>query len=732
MRKHVPLLLLLLAFVIVTQIYRWALLPFEGPDETEHIAYALKVRETGQLPDPDADWNSLIAQEAAQPPLYYVTIALWSRLRHYDALDAEPVPNPWKGSPAPFTSADNRNFFMMSPYQHALTNGEHQVAAADVWMRHVSLGYGVLAVVGVYLAGLALFSRGWALLAAMGVAFNPQILQASAVVGNDIGSIGFGALILAGALWLYDDPHNLRLLILTGSAMGLGSLAKVNGLTLWAIPALSVGLGWWNKSHPPTPSAHMGKGNAARRYNTVLRSLLMMIGVAAVIGGWWYVRGLILYDDPFGLQPHLKSPWGLDDPMPLRILADFMPEILQWTWANLGWRGIQPEVWGYALPVLLVGLGAVGWVSRKPDGRALVLVVMVMLGFVAIWRWSRVSSIVPGRLLLPYFHAFVLLVVWGLQRWGVRARLWMAGALGGMAIVLGVGTLYAAFAPPQLLDSAPDSLEGPVLDFGGPRFLGFQVDQHAIHTGDEREFMLCWQAPASDELVAVPYAFALHIVGPENTVVGRRESYPGMGRYTLWQPAGIFCDKFGMEITGTLESGRVYGLALALFDFATGESLTRTDEIGTKVPTTFIGSMWSPALPVDGDELAAAPYQFGDVALIDYDVVQNGDSLQLAFVWATHAAPRQNYNLFIHLIDDAGTVMRQVDPVLGGDRYPAWAWGQGERIRQTVTLEELPAGDYRIAVGIYQPETFVRLLATAANGERLADDAVVLETIRVE
>jgi hypothetical protein len=99
--------------------------------------------------------------------------------------------------------------------------------------------------------------------------------------------------------------------------------------------------------------------------------------------------------------------------------------------------------------------------------------------------------------------------------------------------------VYPAFGPPALADSPPDDLQGPVIDYGGMSFVGYQIDDPAIHLHDWKRVKLCWETLPNHREIPVPYAFALHIVGPENTILGGRESYPGLGTYTLWEPGKL-------------------------------------------------------------------------------------------------------------------------------------------------------------------------------------------------
>jgi hypothetical protein len=92
--------------------------------------------------------------------------------------------------------------------------------------------------------------------------------------------------------------------------------------------------------------------------------------------------------------------------------------------------------------------------------------------------------------------------------------------------------------------------------------------------------------------------------------------------------------------------------------------------------------------------------------------------------------------IFKHLVDEQGNLVAQADGPPQNGRYPTSILEPGEQILDT-HLFDLPdglqSGEYQILVGVYHPETGVRLPAINMNNERLTNDAVILHkvTIRV-
>lgn len=129
----------------------------------------------------------------------------------------------------------------------------------------------------------------------------------------------------------------------------------------------------------------------------------------------------------------------------------------------------------------------------------------------------------------------------------------------------------------------------------------------------------------------------------------------------------------------------------------------------------------TPSTPIDiafGDELA----------LVGYDLGQTAASLDLTLYWHALQKPMHSYKMFVHVIDEAsGNVVAQQDYVPQNWQYPTNFWLADEYVTDQLALDltAVPAGNYLIKVGIYQPETGNRLPTTPA----FPDDSVQLSTI---
>jgi hypothetical protein len=125
-----------------------------------------------------------------------------------------------------------------------------------------------------------------------------------------------------------------------------------------------------------------------------------------------------------------------------------------------------------------------------------------------------------------------------------------------------------------------------------------------------------------------------------------------------------------------------------------------------------------------------ADVRFGDdFRLLGYDLAQAGDALELTLHWQALRHPVTYYKIFVHLFDpQTQAVVAQDDAVPRRWTYPTTWWEAGEVVSDEIplSLEEVPPGQYRLAVGVYDPEDGERLVVVDAAGEELPEGRLVL------
>jgi len=124
------------------------------------------------------------------------------------------------------------------------------------------------------------------------------------------------------------------------------------------------------------------------------------------------------------------------------------------------------------------------------------------------------------------------------------------------------------------------------------------------------------------------------------------------------------------------------------------------------------------------------------VTLVGYDINTSAMapdySVELTLWWGSIGDMGNDYTGFVHVVDNQGRIVVQQDRLLQQGTRPTSSWPTGILVKQKYHLQLGPdtaPGDYVINVGLYYWETGERLAVWDENGDRLPDDAIVLETI---
>jgi hypothetical protein len=194
-----------------------------------------------------------------------------------------------------------------------------------------------------------------------------------------------------------------------------------------------------------------------------------------------------------------------------------------------------------------------------------------------------------------------------------------------------------------------------------------------------------------------------------------------------WQAGEVVRGEYSLQVEPFLETGK-HALTLTLVDAAPGV------EQGSPVT---LGQLAIETLPRDFAEPTPsqeAYVQFGkSILLRGYDLQPLADSLELLLYWQAKQRVERSYKVFVHLVDPStGSVVAQNDAVPRQWMYPTHWWESGEVVEDLIILplDEIPSGRYLLRVGIYEPDTAIRLSAYSKDGERYEGDIVTLAEVQ--
>jgi hypothetical protein len=117
--------------------------------------------------------------------------------------------------------------------------------------------------------------------------------------------------------------------------------------------------------------------------------------------------------------------------------------------------------------------------------------------------------------------------------------------------------------------------------------------------------------------------------------------------------------------------------------------------------------------------------------LLDYLLDHDGNELRLTLRWRSERWMETDYVVFVHVLDPAtGFPIAQDDSMPRRWAYPTTYWSLGEVVTDTIpiSLQGLPPGSYRVAVGVYDPGTMDRLEALLGGASPEPVDQIVLPT----
>ncbi|MBC7225669.1 MAG: glycosyltransferase family 39 protein [Thermoflexales bacterium] len=738
-RKSVHLLIGI--FLALGVLFALTIPPFESPDEPFHLNTIRYITVHHALPPRAMPQHRLLtgadvarsleyaeAKVFYAPPLYYAVGALltsWTEMRDLPALL---VPNPnWVIGWAPTAGPDpwNKNF-----YVRLVWRPKGDTVPALYLLRMLSLGFGAITIFSTHTLACRLWpNRPWmALGAAAIVALNPQFVALSAGVTNDNLLIALCTLFFAHIPSCIQRGTGRQWAVLGGIA-GLALLTKQSGLLLLPIGSLATicQQASWEKR---------------------LRDAGLFLVAALAPSLWWYLRGLMLYGDPLGFGPHFAG----QIPLAHFGLREAWT-VFQTYWAAFGWGLIlvdRPVYWGIATLMGLAGIGLL--CALRPDGSwgglphptrcALFLFALAFgLNAIALVRWALATGAPYGRLLFPTIAPVAILTAYGLSqytRW--KAPHLVLWAIAGVALAFNAYIpwhyIRPAFTLTRPVQQIPRGVQSVNVNFqNGLQLLGYEIFRGPMKSGHPVTLTLYWYTPIS---LTERYRIWVQF-GPQDPTryVAGEDTWLGGTLYPsdLWKPGEIVRQTHILSIPDWAPAPGLYWLRIGLTDGQTGR-IPLQDQSGDMVAL----GPWR-LLPAHSPPPPSCPtdYRLGDTIRLDgyglsWEQEGGQEYLTVTLHWRAEEEVREDYTVFVHLLDGEGNLVSQHDgPPRGGD-YPTSWWRRGERVLDThwLPLGKRPEGPLILRVGMYHPETLERIPAYDGTGQRLAEDVVAFPEVQPE
>ncbi len=207
-----------------------------------------------------------------------------------------------------------------------------------------------------------------------------------------------------------------------------------------------------------------------------------------------------------------------------------------------------------------------------------------------------------------------------------------------------------------------------------------------------------------------------------------RENYPTY----LWVPGEIVDDGFAVPVAANAPAG-VYSVRLGWYHVENGQAvslplmqaghpLAETSVVIGPIkiggpPPGVVTPIFSPEHPLN--------VNLGEIiALRGYDLKLQERAIQLKLYWQSVAQTNIDYTVFVHIRDQAGAIVAQLDSPPAAGKYPTSLWDKGEVIPDTFTLDVPSAVKpalSQLVVGLYDAKTGTRLTVPGSG-----DNSVLL------
>lgn len=706
---------------------------FEPPDELQHYQFVRSLLTRKQLPVQELDGN---ISQFHQPPLYYLGGALL--VAAIEDPETLPERNPfWAYFAAGEVDRDNKNQFLNPLSQAFPYEGTALVVhGLRLWSLLLALG----TVVGVWLVGTTIWPARPTMVAALLAlaVLNPMFLYVSGAVNNDSLVILCGAFILWFTLRAMSDGFSWPTITFIGLIWSLALLAKVTGLMLAAVWGTALILVSWQ----------------TRDWRLFFSRLGVIIGIVFLVAGWWFIRNIELYGEPFALERQLAV-WGS------RIQFNWshlIPDLsYAWTtfWGRFGYGQVpMPQIiyWALFFGTLVALMGLIIGYRRSTDltpwrtweRRVILVLGIATLVYIAsiIYYIFRSPTGANGRYVFPILPAFAVLLVLGLTSWIKRIASQRLLHI-GIVIFMMVLALYSigfllprTYAQPRLIDESEvqKQFDNPqqVIWNEQVELLGVSFDSTDINQGQSVTVTTCW---TTGDAIDEDYTMAIHLLDNAFQSYGQRDSYHGQGKFptSFWQPGDIFCDSYEIEVLREIENPLVADVSLTLYIYGSGEKLMAETGVGNVIDIVPVGQvklMPSEGPAVADDEVTSlAAFEQG-LSLVDFQWnavdVSPGQDVTVTIKWHASEPLHENYTVFAHLLDASGQLVAQSDGIPRNGAYPTNFWGENEIISDSRTFvipADVDPGSLTLNTGLYILENNSRL--PRAAGSDLPDSVIL-------
>lgn len=387
--------------------------------------------------------------------------------------------------------------------------------------------------------------------------------------------------------------------------------------------------------------------------------------------------------------------------------------------------------------------------TRRNDERlALLLLGSFVLSVIAAPAWRSISSgatwLFHGRFILPCVGAIAGMVATTLAGLPPPLRQLLGGAtLSGLAwISLVTPPLVVApiFQRPVLFVGHAETFVRPQQDFsiifgdGQEDYIemvGYLLPSPYAYKGRVMEVFAFWRAlqPISERYMLRLEGFSREGLSLRNAI----QFEPAQGGFptTQWRAGEIYGEGHYLFIWDreAFEAPFIGQFKFTWINARTGETLTPRC-MGAQPCDGKFG-----ALPIRISQREAEQWRsvrpcchFALGVSLAVSIPQQlraGETLTATLLWRSRQPLNEAYTVFFQLLDSSDQIVAQHDSPPREGQYPTTFWSAGDIVPETRHLSlpaDLPSGEYRLAIGMYDAATGARLATVDADSSAIARD----------
>jgi hypothetical protein len=137
-------------------------------------------------------------------------------------------------------------------------------------------------------------------------------------------------------------------------------------------------------------------------------------------------------------------------------------------------------------------------------------------------------------------------------------------------------------------------------------------------------------------------------------------------------------------------------------------------------------------LPSGGVELASQLGRFDNgVVLVDLTATPTDEAVEITLRWYAEHPLEQPVQVFLHIVDEGGAILAQIDEPPGTAFYPPLSWQPGSVIIQRASLaaDVLDHPNLWLRIGLYDPATVSRVPILHSRAGHEDDEALMLPIV---